>query len=333
MPYETMNTKLQQLWNWFESKDINLSQLKQAFSQIETKPSPQSWLQFSIKLLLTLGLACLVCGVIFFFAYNWEDMTREQKFFLIQILIGGCAIGILFSQNKSFLQYSLSFTLMMLIGALFAYFGQTYQTGKDPWELFFNWFLITLPITFMAGKNPHWILSVILLNLSLLLYLDVHSGLWGMFYNEAWQILFVSSVNFAFAEIMQRVFVKQGWMDDNLVPQLTMLAGLFGFTVLSLYFLFESHKHPLQILSYLAVMAWIYYQYKHKTINLFVLSGWVLSAIVFIISIFIRVLEDDFGGASFLFITLLITGLSAAGGNWLIRLNRAANQEVQNESE
>ena len=32
------------------------------------------------------------------------------------------------------------------IGGLFAYFGQTHQTGADPWQLFALWAALVLPL-------------------------------------------------------------------------------------------------------------------------------------------------------------------------------------------
>lgn len=42
------------------------------------------------------------------------------------------------------------------IGALFAYVGQTYQTGADPWQLFALWALLGLPIGFAARSDWLW---------------------------------------------------------------------------------------------------------------------------------------------------------------------------------
>ncbi len=33
----------------------------------------------------------------------------------------------------------------LLLGVFLALFGQTYQTGADPWQLFANWALLILP--------------------------------------------------------------------------------------------------------------------------------------------------------------------------------------------
>jgi uncharacterized membrane protein len=41
------------------------------------------------------------------------------------------------------------------LGVLLALFGQTYQTGVDPWETFFNWALLMLPWT-LPARSPRY---------------------------------------------------------------------------------------------------------------------------------------------------------------------------------
>jgi hypothetical protein len=53
----------------------------------------------------------------------------------------------------------LSLLALLNIGGLFAYFGQTYQTGADPWQLFSLWAALSLPLCLSVrgeGEAQQW---------------------------------------------------------------------------------------------------------------------------------------------------------------------------------
>jgi len=54
------------------------------------------------------------------------------------------------------LRAPLGLLALLGIGALFAYFGQTYQTGADPWQLFALWALLGLPLCLGARSDVLW---------------------------------------------------------------------------------------------------------------------------------------------------------------------------------
>ena len=43
---------------------------------------------------------------------------------------------------------------VLSVGALMALFGQTYQTGADPWQLFFNWAVVIIPFVLISRFTP-----------------------------------------------------------------------------------------------------------------------------------------------------------------------------------
>ena len=49
------------------------------------------------------------------------------------------------------------------VGALLAVFGQTYQTGADPFELFLTWALLIVPWTLAARFEPLYLLHSVVL--------------------------------------------------------------------------------------------------------------------------------------------------------------------------
>ena len=50
------------------------------------------------RLLLGLGAALVLAGVVFFFAFNWGRITPFEKFGLIEAGIAACALGAFFRE-------------------------------------------------------------------------------------------------------------------------------------------------------------------------------------------------------------------------------------------
>jgi uncharacterized membrane protein len=61
-------------------------------------------------------------------------------------------------------------------GGVFAYFGQTYQTGADTWELFSTWAALTLPLAFCARSDAVWSAWVIIALTGLALWSRADAG-------------------------------------------------------------------------------------------------------------------------------------------------------------
>ena len=100
-----------------------------------------------------LGAALGGLGVIFWIAANWESLGRYGKFALLEgLVLVMCAGAIWRPQAK----LPLSLIAMLATGGLFAYFGQTYQTGADPWQLFALWGALTLPLCLSVRHDVAW---------------------------------------------------------------------------------------------------------------------------------------------------------------------------------
>lgn len=100
-----------------------------------------------------LGAALGGLGVIFWIAANWESLGRYGKFALLEALVlVMCAGAIWRAQAK----LPLSLIAILGTGGLFAYFGQTYQTGADPWQLFALWAALTLPLCLSVRHDVAW---------------------------------------------------------------------------------------------------------------------------------------------------------------------------------
>lgn len=117
--------------------------------------------------LILAGLLSLA-SVVFFVAHNWAGMSRWSKFGVLEL--GLLAFAAAAWRAKGQLTRQLSLTLCAaMLGPLLAVYGQTYQTGADPYELFLTWALLAAPIAALSRFVPLWMVVWGLLNLSLTL--------------------------------------------------------------------------------------------------------------------------------------------------------------------
>lgn len=103
--------------------------------------------------LTVVGAGCAGLGLIFWVAANWNLLDRTQQFILLQVLVFAPCIGLAtYTRGRA----ALGLLALIATGGLFAYFGQTYQTGADPWQLFIVWAALTLPLAYCVRADVVW---------------------------------------------------------------------------------------------------------------------------------------------------------------------------------
>ncbi|MGB1237459.1 MAG: DUF2157 domain-containing protein [Pseudomonadales bacterium] len=175
-----MNYNRSRLLDWIERGAITPDQLERAVEMSGAEPSGQDWLDFAQKTFSWLALIAFACGLVFFFAYNWQDMSRFTKFALVEGALLLSAVLYLRLGHIAALKPAILCAASLLIGALLALVGQTYQTGADPWQLFATWALFMLPLSLLGRSCILWILNAVLFNTALLLYIDLSQSLFGI---------------------------------------------------------------------------------------------------------------------------------------------------------
>ena len=119
-----------------------------------------------------LGAALLGMGLIFWVAANWEDLGRMGRFALLQGVFAAACLGA-FAVPKA--RVPLLLVALLSIGGLFAYFGQTYQTGADPWQLFALWATLALPLCLVARSDVLWTPWMLVLSTAATLWVQAHA--------------------------------------------------------------------------------------------------------------------------------------------------------------
>ena len=127
---------------------------------------------------LPLGLAVLAAtllglGLIFWIAANWPSLGRVGRFAVLQSAVLAVGLGALW---RPAWRAPLALLMLLATGGLFAYFGQTYQTGADPWQLFALWAALTLPLALAARSDIVWTPWVLLVFVGIALWIQAHTG-------------------------------------------------------------------------------------------------------------------------------------------------------------
>lgn len=130
----------------------------------------EDWQQFLKIVFITLGIGFLVSGIVFFFAYNWAYLNKFLKFGLIEGLLIISTALVLFLKIKIEYRKIILTGAAVLVGVLFAVFGQVYQTGANAYDFFLAWTLCIMLWVIVADYAPLWLLFLILINTTLILY-------------------------------------------------------------------------------------------------------------------------------------------------------------------
>ncbi|MET4806732.1 DUF2157 domain-containing protein [Limibacillus sp. MBR-115] len=116
------------------------------------------WRRWTGHALLALGAGHFLSGVIFFFAFNWDELTRWQKFSVLEVGVLSFAILAMVAGSQRLVGQVALIGATVMTGLLLAVTGQVYQTGADTYELFAAWAFLTLPWVLLSRSAAHWVL-------------------------------------------------------------------------------------------------------------------------------------------------------------------------------
>jgi hypothetical protein len=127
---------------------------------------------------VALGLAVLAAGLVglglvFWVAAHWDTLGRMGRFALLQGTLGVMAAGAFLRPAA---RVPLSLLVLMICGALLAYFGQTYQTGADAWQLFALWAALMLPLALGQRSDVLWSPWALVAMTAVALWVQTHTG-------------------------------------------------------------------------------------------------------------------------------------------------------------
>lgn len=136
---------------------------------------------------LRLGAAALAAGlagfgVMLWVAANWDSFTRFERFALLQGLLVVAVAGAAWTTGtrtpaaSRSVRTAVSLLAFLTLGGLLAYFGQTYQTGADAWNLFALWAALSLPLVMSTPSDLVWAPWQIVTSLAISLWSYTYAG-------------------------------------------------------------------------------------------------------------------------------------------------------------
>ncbi len=130
----------------------------------------ETWQKFLQLFFITFGIGFTVSGIVFFFAYNWADLHKFAKIGLIEGLIIATTSLVLLPKININIRNIILVGAAVLVGVLFAVFGQIYQTGANAYDFFLAWTVFVTLWVIVSNFAPLWLLYLILINTSFILY-------------------------------------------------------------------------------------------------------------------------------------------------------------------
>ena len=227
----------QRLITYVQQRVITPEQFEQALDITGYRPSRRQWQSFLDVLLLALGVGLVASGILFFLAFNWQDLHRFVKLGIVEVSII-IAVGLAIWQGLERVQGKILLTAAaLLVGGLVAVYGQIYQTGADAYQLFLSWTLLITGFVLVGKFAPLWLLWLGLANLTIALRGAVidESGGRTLFY-----LFLVNAVAVIAWEIMYRRTID--WADNRGMARINAVIMLFPLVANNLILVFEFNR-------------------------------------------------------------------------------------------
>ncbi|MGK0293482.1 MAG: putative membrane protein [Porticoccaceae bacterium] len=340
-----MSNYRRELTHFYRHANISKESIEQALTLSKVRPDSNQWKQFISNLMLYLGVLAIASAVMFFIASNWDEMGRFAKFGLVQALIMVSISAYWFSASKkdvlakqfgdvsqenqelSTVGQTALLIASLLLGVMLAFFGQTYQTGADTWQLFFTWAILIIPWVFIAKFPALWIIWIALLNLSAVLYFQVFGSLFNAIFFSGeeliWLILLINTTALVIWELLQN---RYKWLAQSWAIRTLALVSGTSLTILVTWYIVNipSAAFPFAPVLWLAGMALVYVVYRRRQIDLFMLAMACLSGLTVITyaagELIFNILNADTGG--FFMMAVLVILLATLSASWLKALHK-----------
>ena len=201
----------------------------------------KQWNQFLSIFLLAVGVGFTVAGIIFFFAYNWEELPKFAKLGIVEVLLVASVLLATFTHWNKLVKQILLTGATFLIGTLFAVFGQIYQTGADAYDLFLGWTLFTILWAVAIRFAPLWLTFIGLLCTTIWLHnIQIASA-------NSWEMTLLAN---AVTWICALTTIITEWMSVKCQSSFTGYYYTYQFSVnddnlrRECHIVCSSHKHP-----------------------------------------------------------------------------------------
>jgi len=293
--------------------------IDEALTVANIRPDIPAWRLFIDRVMMVLGGLALAFSVMFFVAYNWDAIGKFAQFGMVEAFIAVSVIGF-WKLGGDTLSGKISLLVgSLLVGVLLALYGQTYQTGADPWQLFANWALLIIPWAIIARFAAVWIIWLSLINLAVMLYFQT-SLFFGSAPEMVWALFGVNVVALIAGEYLGQ---RWDWLSERWALRLLAFGSGSTITWLACLAIYEpATVHSSALLVWVLGLFFIYYIYQAKIRDLFMLAGGCLSVITVTVAFLQWLFMDKFSEFGMLIISAALIGMGAASAFWLRKVQR-----------
>lgn len=280
-----------------------------AFYDAEIYPPKSAWTKFIRTLVFGLGVLFFAAGVIFFFAFNWDELHKFVKLSIVEALII-IPIAIIFLNNPDkFLRQILLTLASLLTGTIFAVFGQVYQTGANAYDLFLIWTICITIWVVIADFQPLYLIYILLINTTIVTASQQTNWIPQTYsvFNLTFGFTFVSLVVLMYLSVNKIIESLKLWFEKTLIFLSLMI--LTTAVIVGIFAEYESSYILTIILLLITFGGGVYYATQKKRIFYIAVIG---TFTVFILSALIGKSIDDaviMLTANSLFVGLAFTGL------------------------
>lgn len=247
----------QRLSTLFRDNQLPESAWKPAQKFAGMIPTGNEWLRFSDILFAGMGTIFLLAGIVFFFAFNWDDLTKWHRFAIVEVaVIASTILAFILNLDKWAGRLALGASAI-LMGVALVVVSQEYQTGADSYRLFQIWLMLTIGWVLISRWNIMYLMWMILLNVTISLY-------WEQVIYTDWQtlnfILLGANAGFLFLwEGIARASRFKFMVEGRWFLYIVMLIAMTHATVLMSDFILDTRlmdaSSVMQAVAYLAMLA------------------------------------------------------------------------------
>ncbi|MEN8139198.1 MAG: DUF2157 domain-containing protein [Bacteroidota bacterium] len=261
----------------------------------------EDWKKFLRLFIISLGIGFTTAGIVFFFAYNWADLHKFIKLGIIESLIVITTGVVLLSKINIDIKNIIITGATVLVGVLFAVFGQIYQTGANAYDFFLGWTMFVTIWVIVANFSPLWLVYLTLVNTTLILYSQQVAHDWS----DVFLFTMLLLINSGFLiGILLRIKIINKIKSPNWFTNIFALASVFFATIGIIIGIFDSSASQLWFLVlFTSLLYGSGIKYGLNIKSGFYLSIIPFSVIVIISALLIKISEDE---AMFFFVSLFI---------------------------
>ena len=311
---------------WWQGGALDAAGLARAIGMAGPLADARQWRAFVRHVCAWLAAVLLAAAAVCAVAANWDALDKASRLTGAQAVLVVVTLTAMLPGLSALLRTLALLLACLLLGALLALVGQTYQSGADPWQLFAAWAGLMLPWVLAARSAVLWLVWAAVLNVALLLWMpwlgDVTAGALAVF----------ALANLFLLGAWEAAWRRFAWLGGHAGPRLLaswLTAVLGGHAVLASIDAGDAPAdwHVIGWWAGAAMAIAMFYRYVRRDLAMLAL---VLSSAIAVVTAQcaarIGELDDGGGAALFAMLALVVLAQAALAAGWLRRLARSQAQ-------